>query len=177
MYPKEYLEYLVHFHGSRDYFECHEILEEYWKRSPATDRKRVWVGLIQIAVALYHQRRNNFHGAEKMMRSAIQILTNETKELHSLGIEWRMMLEHLNERLEEMESRKPYTSMNLPIGDPILRKECSQLCHQKGWVWEKPSVLDDEHLIHKHTLRDRTNVIEERERQIQDRQTTKPKTK
>lgn len=31
MYPAEYLEYLVYFHADRDYFECHEILEEYWK--------------------------------------------------------------------------------------------------------------------------------------------------
>jgi predicted metal-dependent hydrolase len=171
MYPEEYLDYLVHFHGNRDYFECHEILEEYWKKSPASERKKVWVGLIQIAVALYHQRRGNFQGAKKMMTSAIEILAKETGALHSLGIEWRMLLEKLNERLKEIESCKPYTSMDLPIGDPILRRDCNQLCMERGWVWGEPSVLDDESLIHKHTLRDRSDVINERERQIQKRRT------
>lgn len=32
MYPPEYIEFLYHFHCDRDYFECHEILEELWKK-------------------------------------------------------------------------------------------------------------------------------------------------
>ena len=27
-FPLKYIDFLVHFHGDRDYFECHEILEE-----------------------------------------------------------------------------------------------------------------------------------------------------
>ncbi|MFZ3196347.1 MAG: DUF309 domain-containing protein, partial [Bacillus mycoides] len=27
MYPTEYIQFLIHFHGDYDYFECHEILE------------------------------------------------------------------------------------------------------------------------------------------------------
>ena len=34
MYPTEYIQFLIHFHGDYDYFECHEILEEYWKTKP-----------------------------------------------------------------------------------------------------------------------------------------------
>lgn len=33
MYPEAYIEYLAEFHGSRDYFECHELLEEHWKKT------------------------------------------------------------------------------------------------------------------------------------------------
>ena len=37
VYPEAYIEYLMYFHGNRDYFECHEVLEEYWKEvSPRT---------------------------------------------------------------------------------------------------------------------------------------------
>jgi len=39
MYPEPYLEYLIQFHAERDYFECHEILEEYWKSAPANERE------------------------------------------------------------------------------------------------------------------------------------------
>lgn len=53
MYPKAYIEYLVHFHSDRDYFECHEILEEHWKQD---GRNKGWLVLIQTAVAFYHYR-------------------------------------------------------------------------------------------------------------------------
>lgn len=74
MYPTEYIQFLIHFHGDYDYFECHETLEEYWKTKPRGNRDNYLVGLIQIAVSLYHQRRSNWNGAEKMMKSAITIL-------------------------------------------------------------------------------------------------------
>ncbi|WP_460291943.1 DUF309 domain-containing protein, partial [Bacillus cereus] len=38
MYPTEYIQFLIHFHGDYDYFECHEILEEYWKTKPRGNR-------------------------------------------------------------------------------------------------------------------------------------------
>jgi predicted metal-dependent hydrolase len=166
MYPPAYIDFLVHFHGDRDYFECHEILEEYWKQSAPTERSKVWVGFIQVAVSLYHHRRENFEGAEKMMRSALKIFNDHTKELHSLGIEWRMMLEKLEERLKEIQSRTPYSSIMLPIGDPILYKQCKQRCMEKSWTWGAPSVMENEELIHRHTRRDRSEVIEERVKQL-----------
>ena len=33
-YPEAYTDYLCYFHGARDYFECHEVMEEYWKEHP-----------------------------------------------------------------------------------------------------------------------------------------------
>lgn len=163
MYSKAYLDYLLHFHGSRDYFECHEILEEHWKKDTAGERKKVWVGLIQIAVALYHHRRGNVDGAEKMLKSAMDILQHEKKAIHSLGIEWGMLMEKLDERLQAIQEGQKYESINLPIGDPLLRKQCMQLCHEKGWKWENPGPIQDEHIINKHTLRDRSEIIRERE--------------
>ncbi len=45
MYPNAYLDYLVYFHGHRDYFECHEVLEEYWKKDQA-GKKRFSLGCL-----------------------------------------------------------------------------------------------------------------------------------
>ena len=44
MYPTEYIQFLIHFHGDYDYFECHEILEEYWKTKPRGNRDHYLVG-------------------------------------------------------------------------------------------------------------------------------------
>ena len=85
-YPEAWLDYLFEFHATRDYFECHEILEEYWKSVPEGDPDRgVWVGLIQLAVALYHHRRGNRAGALKMYRGAAARLRPEA--LDRLGLD------------------------------------------------------------------------------------------
>ncbi len=167
MYEQPYIDYLVQFHGSRDYFECHEILEEHWKDAPLHERRKVWVGFIQIAVALYHQRRGNFAGAKKMLSSAIEILIKEPSSIERLGLNYDTLISQLNSRLKEIVAELPYTSMNLPITDPALLETCKNECLRCNWTWSASSNLNDHFLLHKHTERDRSDVIAERERQAQ----------
>ncbi|CAN5169046.1 hypothetical protein BH11CYA1_BH11CYA1_10930 [soil metagenome] len=51
----------------QEFYECHETLEEYWQ-TLTTDvgHKQLIQGIIQIAVGLYHLRRNNVKGALKL---------------------------------------------------------------------------------------------------------------
>ena len=58
-----------------------------------------------------------------------------------------------------------FEDMNLPISDPELLNLCLELCQQRGLEWQAPSRMSDEMIIHKHTRRDRSEVIEERARQ------------
>ncbi|MDP5273955.1 DUF309 domain-containing protein [Chengkuizengella axinellae] len=162
-YPEEYIKYLVYFHGERDYFECHEILEEYWKEKEKPELDAAWVGLIQVAVSLYHQRRNNVKGAIKMMRSAISNLTEI--DLQMLGINAKVFLEQLRSRLTNLISNEAlvYEDMNIPLKDVHLIKKCKQLCKDNNLSWQSHSNINDEALIHKHTLRDRSEVIKSRE--------------
>lgn len=166
MYPTAYLEYLVNFHANRDYFECHEILEEYWKEQPPAKREKVWVGLIQIAVSLYHQRRSNFTGAVKTMRGAIRILSREKERLAGLGLDADVLIQLLEHRLKQQEANADYTSIDLPIADDTLLKQCINLSEQKGLTWGRPSDMTDHYLLNKHKLRDRSDVIAERQRQL-----------
>jgi predicted metal-dependent hydrolase len=160
MYPQEYLDYLIYFHAERDYFECHEVLEEYWKEQDM--KKKVWVGLIQVAVSLYHHRRDNFTGALKMMKGAYTILSKEKDELIKLGIHYEQLLDQLIKKINDIKNGQSYQSMNLPLEADILR-QCEKMCQQQGLSWGKASDLTNEYLLHKHTLRDRSEVIKERE--------------
>ncbi|WP_257347791.1 DUF309 domain-containing protein [Pseudalkalibacillus decolorationis] len=162
MYPKPYIDFLVHFHGLRDYFECHEILEEHWKSEPRGSRKDYWVGLIQVAVALYHQRRCNFSGALRMMESALSIIEREQDAIDHLGLDSSKLRALLRERTNDLRQNNPYKSINLPINDNHLLLLCEQECKHVGCVYGMPSDLGNEYLIHKHTKRDRSDVIEER---------------
>ncbi|WNC12724.1 DUF309 domain-containing protein [Brevibacillus brevis] len=167
MYPQPYLDYLVQFHVDRDYFECHEILEEYWKSFPANERKAVWVGLIQIAVALYHQRRGNQNGALKMLASAIRIVKQHPDDIQRLGMDDNALTSLLEARLKEVKDGEAYRSLDLPIKDEGLRRQYEDACAARKAPASRESDLSDSYLLNKHTLRDRSEVHAERQRQLQ----------
>jgi uncharacterized protein len=166
-YPKAYIEYLVHFHGSRDWFECHEILEEYWKEDSDRGMASVWVGLIQIAVALYHERRGNLAGARKMLASAIDKCRDVDWSL--LGVDGAELLNVLQEREQLLHSERPegFVDLDIPLQDPELIQRCLQLCEQYGYTWKSASDMSNGELVHRHTRRDRSQVVEERRKQYE----------
>lgn len=165
-YPDEYIQYLVEFHGRRDYFECHEILEEYWKEHPPLRRDSVWVGLIQIAVGLYHYRRGNHTGAARTLTKARQILTKRAEETAKLGLDVSALAETLDDYIQRIHANLPYESLMLPITDSELSSICESECKRQSLVWGVSSNLTDSQLIHRHTMRDRSDVIEERNKQL-----------
>jgi predicted metal-dependent hydrolase len=150
---------LIHFHATRDYFECHELLEEYWKSTGMEEE--IWVALIQVAVGVYHARRGNRKGAIKMWQSAIQKLRHVTtiktglslEELHDAVIHWTA----------RAESNGEFEDPMLPFVDVEFEQDLMQTAKEKGYQWGSPSNSLDKSLIHRHTLRDRTAVIAARE--------------
>ncbi|MED1721886.1 DUF309 domain-containing protein [Brevibacillus parabrevis] len=170
MYPEPYLDYLVQFHVERDYFECHEILEEYWKSAPAEKRQPVWVGLIQIAVGLYHHRRGNLNGAGKMLTSAHALVKEHHEEIERLGLDSTALQRLLAERLDEIQKGMPYRSLTLPMQAAELISAYKAACARQNQPEHRDSDMSDPFLLNKHTLRDRSDVLAERERQLQLRQ-------
>ncbi|RFB17031.1 DUF309 domain-containing protein [Bacillus sp. HNG] len=166
MYPQAFIEYLIHFHCERDYFECHEVLEEHWKEDHVPERKKYWVGLIQIAVSFYHYRRGNRAGALKMMKSALKICKEQKSELVKLGFQADELIELLQKKFYEIENGTPYESINLPLTDKNLLATCKYQATKSGKSWGKESDLSNKEIIHKHRLRDRSEIITEREKQF-----------
>lgn len=160
MYPKEYIEYLVQFHCTRDYFECHEILEEYWKGKG--NKHPLWEGLIQLAVGYYHYRRNNWNGALKMIRNCEAIFKKERHLIPTLGLNDEKFFNILEQAKKKIEQKIPYESIELPINDFKLLNTVKNICTQNQLIWNRKSDLTNQYLIHKHKLRDRSEVIEAR---------------
>jgi uncharacterized protein len=161
-YPGPYIHFLIHFHGDRDYFECHEILEEHWKDTESAQRNSVWVGLIQVAVSLYHYRRENLSGAKRTINKAITILSMHQLKIEELGLDYPLLIELLTSVRSNMNDNRPYTSLTLPIKDETLLNKCKQLCNKKGFKWCLNSNLSNASLIHKHKMRDRSKIIDNR---------------
>jgi len=162
--PEAYLRFLAHFHGDRDYFECHELLEEYWKEHPESPYRQAWVGLIQAAVGMYHYRRGNAAGAAKSLAGALR--RSERAPLRSLGIDAERWIETLEGALAAVRAGAPYRDVDVPLADERVASEGRRRCEELGYAWGAPSRMDEPQLIHRHTLRDRSDVIEARLRSL-----------
>ncbi len=54
--------------GAGLFFECHEFLEDFWRRERDPETRRFLQGLIQIVVAFSHLEDGNISGARRLLR-------------------------------------------------------------------------------------------------------------
>ncbi len=59
--------------NERDFYECHEVLEDLWMETFASERP-YYQGLIQTATAFYHLENGNLAGARKLFATGLQYL-------------------------------------------------------------------------------------------------------
>lgn len=65
--------------NSREWFECHETVEDLWIGSEGEVRD-FYQGVIQVAVALHHWRNGNFGGAISLLRGGAGYLGHVSGE-------------------------------------------------------------------------------------------------
>jgi len=54
-------------YNAREYFECHEVLENAWRAEKGPIRE-LYRAILQVAVGYYHIQRGNYIGARKMFK-------------------------------------------------------------------------------------------------------------
>lgn len=167
MYPDAFINYLAHFHGDRDYFECHEILEDYWKEHDKGNKESVWVGFIQLAVGCYHFRRRNLAGAVRTLQKSRAVLSGKEAVLISLGIDGPKLESRLDELIARVKEGKEYEGFNIPIRDDKLEELCIEACLIKGSTWKQAAGLPPACILDRHKTRDRSSVILERQKAFQ----------
>jgi uncharacterized protein len=173
MIPKAFIQYLVHFHGDRDYFECHEVLEEHWKDVDPGNKESIWVGFIQLAVSSYHYRRGNFSGALRTHNKSAAIFDKQPQNCTELGINHPELMQRMEERKAKIVSHQPYRSIALPIDNQDLLAQCRKECERQNLIWGLHSNTLDKTLVNKHSMRDRSDVILERKMAIEERENKK----
>ena len=63
--------------------------------------------------------------------------------------------------------KRTFCTFILPLSDSSLEKQCIELCQKQNLSWKDLNAIPGEYIINKHTLRDRTEVITERNEQLQ----------
>ncbi|SEA59690.1 hypothetical protein SAMN05421743_10654 [Thalassobacillus cyri] len=161
-YPKAYVEFLAHFNGTKDFFECHEVLEAYWKETAPGQRDSIWVWMIQLAVSLYHYRRGNYKGASKLVSRLQNNWAAHQHELDTLGLEPESLFDIITQLDAALKHRTPYQNINLPIKDPGLILSVKDTCSEWQVPYNREKEPCDYYLIHKHKLRNQSGNNQER---------------
>ncbi len=97
------------------FFECHEVLEEAWLEASGEQRTFLQ-GLIQIAVAFYHLRRENFVGASRLLTAGMEKLSAFAPERDAVDVAALLTaLEPLREALAAGTIRPDCTAPRIMI--------------------------------------------------------------
>ena len=103
----------IHLFNTRQFFVCHEVLEEVW--TPERDPRRLFLqSLIHLAVALYHWEHSNPAGATRQFHKALRKLTAYLPECE--GIDTARLHADSLRALESIESGAqsiPYPTIHL----------------------------------------------------------------
>jgi predicted metal-dependent hydrolase len=116
------------------FFECHEVLEELWKRTE-TIEKWFYSGLINAAVAIYQHRRGNVYGACRQLLRA-QVKLHPFAPRHR-GVDIETLLRSIE---DEIASSLAQLSTSQRAQQPALRQSIQQ---RMARDFQNTSALDD----------------------------------
>ena len=89
--------------NEKDYFECHEVIEELWLETPSDDKHRdLYKGVIQAAAAIYQFDRGILSGALGLYKTAVGYL--EPYGPKALGLNIEKMVRDLKRCFKELET-------------------------------------------------------------------------
>ncbi|MFS0576703.1 DUF309 domain-containing protein [Sporosarcina sp. 179-K 3D1 HS] len=154
-----FVKFIVYFNGNQDYFECHEVLEEYWKSLPDGGKAHPLTAYILLATGLYHWRRGNGEGALKTLRKAedkFQSMPNEYP-VYAQEIDYTRLMEDVQQSIGRLEQELEFEPFPLQVTDR-LQKLADDI---------EPSMellpAQSDAVVYKHMLRDRSDILSQRE--------------
>lgn len=111
-----YKEFIDTFQNKRDYFECHEILEEVWmEETNCETREHVSINLLLVAVGMHHWRNKNFRGAKSVLENSLKNYEKLSPNIETIGIN-SLELKYLVEKaIGDIELEKEFKDIDLPL--------------------------------------------------------------
>ena len=85
----------LHLFNEKEYFECHEVIEDLWLDTPSDDKWRdLYKGVIQAAASLYQYDRGIYSGANGLYRTSVGYLAKYVGD--SLGLNVQKLIDEMN---------------------------------------------------------------------------------
>jgi uncharacterized protein len=130
-------------------------LEEYWIEVAPKDKTHPLTAWILLSTGMYHWRRGNYNGAIRTLEKSLARFHLNTESDFNESIHFQELLENIQQSIEWTHDKKPFHSFQIRIVSNDLEK----LVHQQPKL--VPHTGD--YLIHKHMLRDRSEILKARE--------------
>ncbi|AVQ33127.1 DUF309 domain-containing protein [Staphylococcus muscae] len=157
------LTFYYQFHTKQHYFLCHDILEDAWKQQNHYTKDDFVVGLILFATASYHYRRCNLKGALRTFKKSIKIINQYADEsIASYGLQPNAFRKQIQQLCTDIEQEKCFRPIELPL---LKEMEQSIKSTYNDYV-VNTTIVDTPDIMHYHRLRDRTPVIDAREKAL-----------
>ncbi|QTD42218.1 DUF309 domain-containing protein [Sporosarcina sp. Te-1] len=153
-----FIHFIVYFNRNQDYFECHEVLEEYWKSIPGSNKKHPLTAFILLATGLYHWRRGNFNGGRRTLSKAEKQFI-DFQPLYRQEIDFEQLLLDLKMAIESVDAKKSFRSFTILLSSDRLLGYVTEAADQMDLL-----PLGSDAVIHKHMLRDRTDILISRQK-------------
>ena len=154
-----FIEFIVYFNENEDYFECHEVLEEYWKSLENYNKTHPLTAFILLSTAMYHWRRDNFDGAFRTLRKAERnFKTFSQQSPFNELLDFEQLHVDISTSLIQLNNRNTFQPFKI-----CIRSSDLQLNVVKRAFLMNLLPFGSDSIIHKHMLRDRTDILKERE--------------
>ncbi|OAS22335.1 DUF309 domain-containing protein [Paenibacillus oryzisoli] len=121
-YDRLYVAFLYYWNDQRDYFECHEVMEELWLEE---GRNPLYQGLLQIAVGLYHHGNGNPNGSIKLFSAGLDKLAPYPD--HTLGIDLGLLVKDSEVYLAKLLNLKDELFLPYDLDIKVLDQELEDL--------------------------------------------------
>ncbi len=151
-----FLKFIIYFNDNQDFFECHEVLEEYWNTFPERTKAHPLTAYILLSTAMYHWRRGNDIGAVRSLKKAqrkMNLMADITPTFTE-GLDFEDLLTKINQSIAAIENGKAFIPFPIKVTSLDLLKSLEALTPKMQLL-----PYESEAIIHKHLLRDRTEVI------------------
>ena len=155
-----FVNFIVYFNRNQDYFECHEVLEEYWKSIPDSDKDHPLTAYILLSTGMYHWRRGNKLGASRTLNKAMTkfptFLANYPN--YTEEIDFDQLVYDVTKAVNRLEQNLSFESFPITILSANIIDLASKLEQSMTLL-----PFGSDSVIHKHMLRDRSDILRERE--------------
>lgn len=155
-----FVKFIIYFNDNQDFFECHEVLEDYWNSFPVRTKEHPLIGYILLATGMYHWRRGNTTGALRTLKKAQRRMATmqKTTPAFTEGIDFNHLVRKTDETLQFIKNHKPFRPFLIKIQSTEIQQHIEQIIPTLELLPPESDAI-----IHKHLLRDRTEVIKLRD--------------
>lgn len=155
-----FVNFIVYFNSNQDYFECHEVLEEYWKSIPDSDKDHPLTAYILLSTGMYHWRRGNKPGASRTLYKAMTKFPTYISNypVYTEEIDFDQLVNDVTKAVNRLGQDLPFESFPLTILSASITDLASKLEQSMTLL-----PFGSDAVIHKHMLRDRSDILRERE--------------